>query len=276
MGLLNANNSYLYYSQEMPDYFIYLSINNDINDIIITDDLEELTNARTINDNTRKISKEKEKLEINNNIKIDNKKFLGRKRKGDDSKGKHDKFYDDNTIKRIKRTIITELKNFINVKIENKLRGEIGEDMFKKEIMLLNEAQIVNTSIEFNKEFLSKILKDIFSENISNRIANYPKEHNKNLINKLINDENEERSNYFKELFNISFYDCLKYFRGDNIDIELLEGFTRFSDIEEEFKKKDGEEYTNHFKEFLQNYKEIITYKKPKRQKINKAEILLK
>ena len=50
MGLLNTNNSYLYYYyQEIPDCFIYSSINNVIDNIILYDDLEELTNPRTIN-----------------------------------------------------------------------------------------------------------------------------------------------------------------------------------------------------------------------------------
>jgi len=113
--------------------------------------------------------------------------------------------------------------------------------MIIKELILINQEQKKNTSVKFNKEFLSKTLKDIFSVNLSRRITNYPPEHNKNLIDELINDENEERSYYFKELFNISFYDCLKYFRGDNINNELLEGFTKFSGIEEDCKINKGE-----------------------------------
>ena len=269
MGLLNTNDSYLYYYyQEIPDCFIYSSINNVIDNIILYDDLEELTNPRTINDNinNKKTAKEKE-TEINHSVKKEGEKFSGRKRKGDNTNGKHDKFYDDNTIKKIKGMIITELKNFINKKIKDIYGDEIGGGMIIKQIMLINQEQTKDTSVKFNKVFLSKKLKDIFSVNLSTRITNHPPEHNKNLIGELINDENEERSNYFKELFNISFYDCLKYFRGDNINNELLEGFKRFSDIEEKYKKNEGEEYTNHLKEFLQNYKEIITNRKPRKTK---------
>jgi len=70
MGLLNTNNSYLYYYyQELPDCFIYSSINNDIDDIILYDDLVELTNPLTINDNINNKKTAKEEIEINHNIK---------------------------------------------------------------------------------------------------------------------------------------------------------------------------------------------------------------
>ena len=271
MGLLNTNNSYLYYSQEFPDY-IYSSIDNDMKNMNVYDDLEELTNKRTTNDNIEKTEKDKEKIEIyhniqKDNIEKDNKKLLERKRKGDDSERKHDKFYDDNTIKRIKRIIITELKNFINKKIKDIYGDEVGEGMTIKELMLINQEQIKDTSVEFNKEFLSKTLKDIFSVNISKRITNYPPEHNKNLINEIINDENEERSNYFKELFNISFYDCLKYFRGDNINNAVFNESKSISDYLKNCKNNKDEEYTNHLKQFLQNYEEIITNRKPRKKK---------
>ena len=159
------------------------------------------------------------------------------------------------------------MHNFINIKIEEIYGDEIGEGMIQKRLMQLCQDQISNASIKFNQEFLYKTLKNIFSENISSRITNYSPDRNKEVINELINDENKERSNYFKGLFNITFLDCLRYFRGDNIYIEYLQGFEKFSDVKEEYQNEEGINYTNHLIQYLQDYETKLFQKKPRNRK---------
>ena len=118
-----------------------------------------------------------------------NKKVLGRKKKGEDnSKSHHTKFSDDNTRRKIKRILMSELQDFINQKIEEIYGDDIGEGMIKKRLMKLCQKQISNASIEYNQKFLNKILKDIFSENVTGRVTNFSLDRNKEIVEELIND----------------------------------------------------------------------------------------
>ena len=231
----------------------------------------ELTGEEKHNNNVEKETKaEKEdenvELVIDINEKDTQNNGLGRKKKGQNSgKSNHNKFSDDNTRRKVKRVIITILQDFINKKIEFFFGDDIGEGMIKKKLMKLCQEQISNASIEYNQLFLSKNLRNIFSEKVTGRITNFSLDRNKVVIESLICDENEERRNYFRELFNITFLDCLKYFRGDDIDIEYIQGLTKFDDIREEFEQKEGKNYTEHFIIYMQNYEKILNNKKPRK-----------
>ena len=178
-------------------------------------------------------------------------KFLGRKKAGDKSIRSHTKFSDDNTRRKIKSTVVNDLSEFINIKIEDLYGKDVGEGMVRKRLMKLGQKQISNASVEFNQKFLYKKLKNIFSEKVTSRITNYSPERNKEVIEELINDQNEKRSNYFKGLFNLTFLECLKYYRGDDIYIEYLQGFKKFS--QDEFIQNEGKDYTQHFMAYLKS-----------------------
>lgn len=231
----------------------------------------ELTGEEKHNNNVEKETKaEKEdenvELVININERDTQNNGLGRKKKGQNSgKSNHNKFSDDNTRRKVKRVIITVLQDFINKKIEFFFGDDIGEGMIKKKLMKLCQEQISNASIEYNQLFLSKKLKNIFSEKVTGRITNFSLDRNKVVIDSLICDKNEERRNYFRELFNITFLDCLKYFRGDDVDIEYIQGLTKFDDMREEFEQKEGKNYTEHFIIYMQNYEKILNNKKPRK-----------
>ena len=279
----NLNNSFIFKdSIDIPDDFN----SQNSSDYIVEKEIdyfnysEKFTNEFTgaelnLNYNESPIM-EKEPEKVKNNLFIDNenenenenensddKKNLGRKRAGDKSKGKHTKFSDDNTRRRIKSTVINDLSDFINFKIEDLYGKDIGEGMVRKRLMKLGQNQISNASVKFNQEFMYKTLKNIFSENVTSRITNYSPERNREVVEELINDPNEKRSSYFQGLFNITFLECLKYFRGDDIYIEYLQGFNRFS--ADEFQKKEGKDYTKHFIAYLKNYETILLNKKPRK-----------
>ena len=195
----------------------------------------------------------------------DDKKVLGRKRAGDKSIRGHTKFSDDNTRRKIKSTLVNNLNDFINTKIEDLYGKDIGEGMVRKRLMKLGQKQISNASVAFNQKFLYKKLKDIFSENVTSRITNFSPGRNKEVIEELINDQNVKRSSYFKGLFNVTFIECLKYYRGDDIDNEYLQGLKKFSEVE--FRQSEGKDYTKHFMDYLKNYENIILKKKPRKTK---------
>lgn len=177
----------------------------------------------------------------------------------------HDKFSDDNMRRKCKHITLQNAMNFINDKIKEKY-GTITQGILTKKLLTINQRQIFNATISFNKNFLNKRLGDIFSEDISKKYTNYPHEHNKNLISSLIKDENEERGNYFKNLFNITFLDCLKHFRGNKF-IPELEGLKPFGELVLE-SDMDKDYFTN-LKFYIDHYETITNNKKERKKYIS-------
>ena len=158
---------------------------------------------------------------------------LGRKRRSDATKGEHNRFSDDNLRKKTKHVVLHYAEIFINEKIKEVYNGNIGIGMFKKQILTLNGDQKSNSSIAYNQQFLHKKLGAIFSDDISKRFTNYNKKHNKELIEELMNEKNEFIRDYFRKLFNITFMQLMKHFRGDEI-IQELQGMKLLYQIKDE------------------------------------------
>ena len=222
--------------------------------------------------------KEYKKNNINNKS-----KKRGRKRKRDDIiekdkdndniKTTHDKFSDDNIRKKCKNMILKYSLEFINKMIKVKYNNNIGQGKFKKELKILNQNDKIKSTVNIDRTFLDKSLKDIFSENISSRFNNYPSTHNKELIESLINEIDDEKRIYFNKLFNLTFFDCLKCFIDDMIFTNELNGFKKFSSIKGIIEQKQGKEYVDLLLYYFKNFKEIINNKKPRKmnKKANKT-----
>jgi hypothetical protein len=179
----------------------------------------------------------------------------------------HTKFSYNNLTRECKHLVIENVMDIINEKINIVYDGDIGDGLFKKQLMKLNQEQKKNSSVEFNQIFLTKTLKDILSQNITKRIKFYKEDHNKVLINKLIEDKKEE----FESLFNLTFIDCLEHFIG-NKKIKELEGLTLFSELKSVILEKyenDGESYYNNLEQFMKDFINIINNAKPRKRKEN-------
>ena len=197
---------------------------------------------------------------------------LDKKEKNKDS-NTHDRYSDDNMRKKCKNIILKFALEFLNKKIKEQYDGNIGKGKFRKELKILNQDEKVNSTVNIEKSFLTKTLKDIFSENISARLSNFPKNHNKILIESLIEEKDEEKKQYFIKLFNITFLDCLKYFRGEETGIGELEGFKTISSFKETLIEEQGEEYFDLFMYYMKNFKDIIESKKARKKKKLKIKI---
>ena len=111
----------------------------------------------------------------------------------------------------LKDYLETRKRNFEINKIYN---GNIGHGIFQKQLMKINQNQIITS--KNNKQFLNKTLKEILSAEPSKRVNNCKeKDHNEILIKQLISEGTQEKKDYFNGFFNLTFLDCLKYFRGD-------------------------------------------------------------
>ena len=123
--------------------------------------------------------------------------------------------------------------------------------------------------------FLNKTLKEIFSDDISTRFYNFHRNYNKIIIESLIEDIDEERRKYFIKLFDITFIDCLKYFREDKEALKIgeLNGLKQISSIKEELIMKHGNEYFEIFINYLQNFEDIINNKRARKRRKEKNKI---
>ena len=235
---------------------------------------EKSTNEKTEQEKEIEQKKEKEK-EIERQIiyvpkfKITNKNESNedinqvlQKKRGRINTGKskiiHNKYSDDNLRRKCKHLVLQNLMKFINDKIKE-IYGHIGYGMKIKKLLIINQEQISNATIKFNKNFLSKKLSEIFSVNISTRYTNFDKEHNKILISELINDKDEIKRNYFKMLFNLTFVDCLRHFNGSK-NIQILNDMILFSQLDIEDEK--DEDYSKLLSFYINNYEKIMERKR--------------
>jgi hypothetical protein len=191
------------------------------------------------------------------------KKDLGRKKKEYEGLGLHNKFSDDNIIRKVKNTILKCIMEFINQKIKTVYGYKYEKDAKEKKLYKLKQNQSISSKIDYNKNFLHKTLDEIFSADISSKYSIHLMTHNKNLIESLINDEDEQKRNVFIKIFNLTFLDCLNHFRGSQ-KFEELEGVNELEDYLKDSKIEVNKEYCALFKFFVNNFEKIIMDKKPK------------
>ena len=215
---------------------------------------------------SKKWKQEKTSLNVNNNTKNKNK----------DKNCQHTKFSDDNVRRKSKFIVLSYVKDFINKKIDEKCNDR-GYGINTKKLMTLNKRQVSNANIEFNKAFMGKTLATIFSDPISSRYTNFPKNQNEKSIEKLISEESDENKLYFGKLFNLTFLDCVDHFI-DNEKIDILDGLKLFSEMIEdpvELKNKNialGDNgYLKQLNYYFINYKDIL-YRKKSRKRGKKKE----
>ena len=254
---------------------------NNNNEIQIDTNIElnKYFNEKTVSSSKRSFETSNLIIEKNNNFQINinskkvtelnikkvdkkskqEKRLLGRKKNNSNEIGKHNRNTDDNLIRKCKHIILENAFKSINATIKKLYHNNIGAGDNKKELKKINQGQIVSSKADYNKGFLNKTMKDIFSDNISTKYSRYSLDYNKILIQKLLNEEDEEKRRIFKTIFNLTFLDCIKYFRGD-INIQELEGFIKLD--EACFPFKDDENYMIKFKNFILNYEENIMSKK--------------
>ena len=278
------------------DFKIYLPKKELLNiENIYTNDHESYNDKNSM-DKYEEDSKEKIKdinnieLNINELFKFDSKnlpksediklkKKRGRKRKSpikDIKKEKHNKFSDDNIIKKCKHLVLKYSLEFINSQIKKVYKENIGNDLLKKKLRIINSSQIANAQADFNKNFLKKKLYEIFSENISGKYKKYyPANYKKLLIEELMNEQDENKKNFFNQLFNIEFVQCIEHFIGKKC-IKELKGLKCFKQIKNNIFKKykeDGDVYIKYLDFYLKNFEKIINIKVPRKPRKKKCVI---
>ena len=244
--LNNKNNQFKPTIIDEKTYFLDLSSlnknnNNNNQELFFTDN----TPIKSVNSEHQKSKKDLKS----------HKKPTGRIKKSEKKVGKHDKNKADNITRKVKHLVLKSLMKFINKKIKILYNGNIGNNILKKEFLLLNKNPTYNASIEYNKQFLKKTLKEILSENISPQYNNFKPDFNKNLVERLLNEKDKEKKAYFNKLFNLTFVDCLQHFNGTK-NIKELEGMESINDVLEEFNNE--KKYKEKLYYSIKNFDNII------------------
>ena len=189
------------------------------------------------------------------------------KKEGGIKAGKHINYRNDCIRKKVKHLILKSLMKFVNMKLKILYNGKIGYNILRKEFLILNKYPVCDTSIEYNKLFLKKTLKEILSENISTKYTNYKKDFNKKLIENLMNEKDKEKREYFRKLFNFTFLDCLKHFNRTK-NFKEFDGMDCIDDVLEEF--NNDKEYKKILYYNIKHFDDIINNKRSRKSQKRK------
>lgn len=202
-------------------------------------------------------------LEKKNNL-------LGRKTKKSGDIGTHNKYSQDNMIRKIKVLIKDILLEHINSKIKEEINLTVlidNKEFKVSKILNIRQKQIKDINVLGNRILLSKKLKDIFSDEIAGRYSNYPKNYNKIVIDKLY----ELNIQSITCILELTLLECIKYFRKEkefinNDCYNCLRGIEKkFDNLPNDLKKeKNDNQYIIELIELIKNFEKIYSKKNPR------------
>lgn len=223
-----------------------------------TDEKISLNAMNITQPSTSKIFKEKKKGKI---FIIKKVRHLGRKRKNKKStkEPNHSKFSKDNIMTKIKKDLSKNCLDFINSLLEKKDKDKKKKIRLKKiDTSILKECQKIK-----NERLLKMPLKELFSQDISNKFTNSKKDENKKKIDLILKQNDKE----LNEVLNRNVEFMLKLYSEPKVEDSIYGSFNRITDNK---KLLEDEEYFNEYKKILQNFQEIINKIIPRNKKQKK------
>ena len=207
--------------------------------------------TRTKNPNDSNDSEEKTNFDV------------GRKKKTDNTKRKHDKNVPDNIIKKCKRIFFKYIIIFINSIIKTYKTNHQENYEFKN----LSYENYVN-NLKKDKEIilLNMPLKDLVSLDVSNKYASNAS-FNKEKMEKIL--EEEKDNTIINSILNMTFGEWIDVFTFKN-EINYYLEFNELQDVLIDLYNKEDEEYFSRFIFYLFNYKNWFQNKKPRKPKKRK------
>ena len=271
----NNNNMSFTISNEQP---IIPEIDNNNESLTIPNEvvkLREITNNNIKIDEESQFVQKKENIEIpqesqivqnNENINDKNEEkaiesLLSKKTKNIDEKKYKNMFNPNNILRKCKHIVLDNILNHLNNKIREFYKDDIGNGIYKKQFLSLNSQHKSESNIKFNKELLNTPIKDIFSADISRRYTNYGQDSNKKIVDSLLIDKDPFIKDYFTNLFNLTFIQCLEHYAGKKTYNELI-GMQLLKDESNSFM---DDEYVKNIKIYLDNFENIINRKRSRK-----------
>ena len=224
--------------------------NNDMNDKTDKDNIPIKNDQNIIiqisNKKMNKSLSNKKHFSINYN------KKHGRKPKSSVIKGYHTKFSHDNILRKIKVYFFKKLIKYINNLIMMKYKDKVK---FLKPL-ISNISQ--NNKKSFNRELLSKKLKDAFSTyKINGKFKSCDVNYNKIVIKNIYDAHITE----LIDILEMTLLEVFKIFR-DSDEKEKLIGLEKLDKVIEELKLKESDDYMNKFKKVAMNFEKYYFIKK--------------
>jgi hypothetical protein len=215
------NNIHSNHEKTTPN-FIPNDIEN-LSDINNTDNNSELNESDLILSNNSnfphieiEISKSENirQKEVSESQQKREKKLLGRKKKNDESKRKHDKYKKDNMSIKIKKIVQDELLTLINSKIKPDFSFLINDKLYSGDgVKLLNitDENFKNTNVDYNTKLFKTKIRYILNDKISKKYKKYPENFNDKLIENIYDSE---KGAEVREILDKTFLECLRYSDG--------------------------------------------------------------
>ena len=194
----------------------------------------------------------------------------GRKIKSSNEKGNHNKKSFDNLLKRIKHSLLKGLKILINIKIKEIYKDD--KKFLSLRILTLDQKDANNSSIAFNKKFIHKSIKEIFSAKLTTKYKSKKDDleiYNEDLIKKLLSEKDIEKRNIFESILNLKFIDVVNYIIGKRNDLTQLYGLKLTDNLLEDM--SIDEEYSEILFDTMKNLETILNEKKS-RNRSKKSE----
>jgi hypothetical protein len=200
--------------------------------------------------------------------------FLGRKKKNSGEIGLHNKYSENNRVRKFKVIMKDALLDLINSKIKENIKLTLLID--QKEFVvdgLLNirQDQIISTNTIDNRQLLDKTIREIFSDEIAQNFRKYPKNYNRLVIDKIYEIENGEK---IIPILDMTYLDCIKYFRKDQnyMDDErffCLKGLEKkFENLSEDLTNEGNDKkYINMLFDLIYNFENIFLTKKSRKSR---------
>lgn len=192
------------------------------------------------------------------------------------SKIEHNKYSQDNIIKKIKSKLLLYPLIFLNKLLESSNYNKKKYKLYK-----LDHKYIKNIKKEEELNILKKSLKDLYSLDVSSKFKNISIYHNKNIIDEIIN--NKELKNYeaINFAFNLNFKEWIELFiykksineiknSNNNIIKEIEKNIIYVESLLTEIKEKNDENFYSIFTFLLYNYEEWFSIKTEKIRGKNK------
>jgi hypothetical protein len=204
--------------------------------------------------------------------------FLGRKKKNSGEIGLHDKYSENNRVRKFKVIMKDALLDLINAKIKENIKLTVlidGKEFVVDGLLNIRQNQIISINVMDNRQLLDKTIREIFSDEIAKNFRKYPKNYNKIVIDKIYEIENEEK---IIPILDMKYIDCIKYFRKEQNYMDD-ERFFCLKGLEKKFenlsvdliKEGNDEKYINMLFNLIYNFENIFLAKKSRKsRKINK------
>ena len=266
-----------------------LNIRNDFKTSNETHQDQRINSTSERNDEIKNDNINESKEEnINNNIMLNKKRKLGRRSKEEKenqindvaNNNYHDKYRNDNLLKKIKHISIYSCFNFINEILKKIYNTFPKQKKFEHQLITLKHLIIKETKVEINKFVLDNTMKWILSQKISSKFKKYDPNHNKTLLEKSPLICNEEDKNKLELLLNMKYIDYLDFYRGNKPEYnQIFEGLVTFEQYcqSDDFLKNnpDYENYKKELENYLNNYENKLNEIKGRKSKKSKNKEII-